>query len=140
MRLNRDLLIQRTREVRNSLEVLGRYRELPRERFLGSLETVDATKYRLLVAIEATISICTHLSARLAQKTPDSYAECFDILASENIIPVELAERLGRMARFRNLLVHLYWEVDDSRVWDILQSSLEDLETYLEEVGKIFKE
>ena len=101
---------------------------------------MDAAKYRLLVAIEAAISICTHLAARLAQSTPDSYAQCFEILASANILSPELAERLGQMARFRNLLVHLYREVDDSRVWEILQHDVGDLETYLSEVSRALKE
>jgi uncharacterized protein YutE (UPF0331/DUF86 family) len=34
------------------------------------------------------------------------------------------------MARFRNLVVHLYWQVDDAKVYDITQSDLSDLEEF----------
>jgi uncharacterized protein YutE (UPF0331/DUF86 family) len=34
------------------------------------------------------------------------------------------------MARFRNLLVHLYAEVDDRRVHDFLGGDLKDLEAF----------
>ena len=39
------------------------------------------------------------------------------------------------MARFRNLLVHVYAQVDDSQVWEVLQSDLGDLENYLSAIG-----
>jgi len=34
------------------------------------------------------------------------------------------------MARFRNRLVHLYWEVEDRLVYQYLQESLGDLEQF----------
>lgn len=136
MRINADLLRQRAKEIRDALEVLARYGTLPSDEFLARAETVDTAKYRLVVAIEAAISICNHLAARLAQRTPESYADCFSVLTTTGVISQELAARLGQMARFRNLLVHLYWEVSDVRVWEVLRHNLGDLEAYLSAVGR----
>ena len=47
---------------------------------------------------------------------------------------------LARIARFRNLLVRVYGEVDDNRVWEILQSDLQDLDTYLSAIGEAVKD
>lgn len=140
MRVNLDLLRQRAQEIRAALTILSGYSTLPREEFLASQQVIDAAKYRLVVAIEASASICTHLAARLAQTTPDSYAQCFDVLASAGLISGPLAERLGRMARFRNLLVHGYGAVDDTRVWEILHNDVRDLDTYLSEIGQALKQ
>jgi uncharacterized protein YutE (UPF0331/DUF86 family) len=140
MKVNPDLLRQRAQEIRYSLTLLGRHGGLSREEFLDNQETIDAAKYRLVVAIEAAISICTHLTARLAQKNPDSYAQCFEILASASIISPGLAERLGRMARVQYMLLYVYWEVDNSRIWDILQDDMGDMEEYLSEIGKAIEE
>lgn len=52
MRLNTDLLRQRAKEIRDPLDVLARYGALSLEEFLARPETVDAAKYRLVVAIE----------------------------------------------------------------------------------------
>jgi uncharacterized protein YutE (UPF0331/DUF86 family) len=41
------------------------------------------------------------------------------------------------MARFRNRLVHLYWKIDDERLWQILTESLGDLEDYLDAIGAL---
>lgn len=136
MRVNADLLRQRAKEIRDALEILGRYGSLPLEQFLAGAETVDAAKYRLLVAIEAAVSICNHLASRLANRTPESYADCFAVLGTTGIISKDLADRLGQMARFRNLLVHLYWQVSDAKVWEVLRQNLGDLEAYLSAVGE----
>ena len=140
MQVNPDLLRQRAKEIRNALSILKGYADLSSEAFLAATESVDAAKYRLIVAIEAAISMGTHLASRLAQRTPESYSECFAVLAEAGLLPQDLAQWLGRMARFRNLLVHLYWQVDDGRVWQTLQNDLKDLEDYLVAVGQALEE
>jgi uncharacterized protein YutE (UPF0331/DUF86 family) len=140
MRINVDLLRERAKEIRDALDVLERYRQLSLEEFLARMEAVDAAKYRLLVAIEAAVSICNHLATRLARRTPESYADCFSALAESGIISKDLAERLGQMARFRNRLVRLYAQVDDTKVWEVLRNDLVDLETYLTTAGGFIRE
>jgi Protein of unknown function DUF86. len=41
------------------------------------------------------------------------------------------------MAKFRNMLVHIYWEIDDAKVLEIIRDDLKDLEEFMGEVGKI---
>ena len=134
-RINLDLLKLRAQEIRRAANVLAEYSSLSQEEFVSDQMVVDAAKYRLLVAIEAAASMCTHLAARQLGEAPSSYAQCFQVLASSGIISPALAERLSAMARFRNLLVHVYDEVDDSQVWEVLQSDLGDLEHYLSSIG-----
>lgn len=134
--LNLELLRQRAHEVREGLRLLSAFAELPVETFLERSEARDAAKYRLIVVIEAAISICNHLASRLAAGLPDNYAACFATLAAEGIIGEPLATRLGQMARFRNLLVHLYGQVDDRRVWRFLSDGRADLEAYLDAVHR----
>ena len=113
-RVNLDLIRQRAQEIRQATSQLQRYGNLPQDEFVADETVVDAAKYRLIVAIEAAISICTHLSARIAGGSPENYAQPFQVLASTGVISEELANRLGQMARFRNLLVHGYAEIDDA--------------------------
>lgn len=46
------------------------------------------------------------------------------------VIDAALTGRLRQMARFRNLLVHMYWKVDYGKVHAILQYSLDDLRAF----------
>ncbi len=135
--LNRDLLLERIQEIRDALARLRVDARRPPEAFVADAQAVDATKYRLLVAIEAAVSMCTHVTSRLAARTPESYADCFDVLRDSAILAPELAERLGRMARFRNRLVHLYWCIDSERLWTILQENLGDLDAYIDAIGAL---
>jgi uncharacterized protein YutE (UPF0331/DUF86 family) len=51
------------------------------------------------------------------------------------VITADLTPRLKRMARFRNLLVHLYWKVDDRRVYEVIHQDLGDLDTFRQQVS-----
>ncbi|OFV90290.1 MAG: hypothetical protein A3G76_04750 [Acidobacteria bacterium RIFCSPLOWO2_12_FULL_65_11] len=67
---------------------------------------------------------------RHLQKAPEDYAACFGVLREAGLVPAELAERLQQMARFRNLLVHIYWKLDYGQVYEILQRNLGDLRQF----------
>ena len=58
------------------------------------------------------------------------------ILEELDVISSDLAKRLKRMARFRNLIVHLYWQVDDAKVYEIIKKDLGDLEEYQRQIAK----
>lgn len=36
----------------------------------------------------------------------------------------ELLEKLVKMAKFRNRLVHIYWEIDDEVIYEVLQDDI----------------
>lgn len=137
MTLNPDLIRTRCSEIEESLDRLERIKVRAREEFLADRDMQDIACYRLLVAIEAAIALCYHISARRSHKVPEEYAQCFRLLHGVKVIPAALAERLQRMARFRNLLVHMYWKLDYNRVYDALQESLEDLRAFCAAVVRL---
>jgi len=49
----------------------------------------------------------------------------------------EFIEKLKSMAKFRNLLVHLYWKVDSKKVFQILKENIQGIKNYIKEIGKI---
>ena len=49
---------------------------------------------------------------------------------SESVCPTDLEESLRAMARFRNRLVHIYWQVDDGLVVEYLHGHLNDFDRY----------
>jgi uncharacterized protein YutE (UPF0331/DUF86 family) len=130
MTLNPDLVRSRCSEIEESIGRLERLRHLSRERFLSDQDVMDIACYRLLVAIEAALALCYHVSAKQLRTVPEEYAECFGTLGEAGILPMELAGRLQRLARFRNLLVHMYWKIDYGQVFDILHTNLEDLRAF----------
>lgn len=130
MTLNPDLVRTRCQEIEDAVARLERLRNLTRDDFVNSEDARDIACYRLLVAAEAALALCYHVSARRLSKVPEDYAGCFTLLRDAGLIDPELADRLGRMARFRNLLVHMYWKIDYDRVYDVIAHDLDDLRAF----------
>ena len=64
MSLNPDLIRARCVEIDTSLSRLEEIARLPRETFLSNQDTLDVACYRLLIAIEAALALCFHVSQR----------------------------------------------------------------------------
>jgi uncharacterized protein YutE (UPF0331/DUF86 family) len=130
MTLEADVVRGRCGEIEQALDRLMRIRAAGRAAFLADADAKDIACYRLLLAIEAALALCYHVSARRLKRVPDDYAGCFAGLSQGGILPADLSTRLQQMARFRNLLMHVYWEIDYARVFDVLETDLDDLRAF----------
>jgi uncharacterized protein YutE (UPF0331/DUF86 family) len=137
--VNRDRLRELAGHVRDSVRQLRELGESPREVFLADARSVNSAKYLLILATEAALDICNHLAARRGGRSPEDYADCMAIMGEIGVIDADLRARRMRMARFRNLLVHLYARVDDGEVYRVIREGLGDLERYLASVGRYLK-
>ena len=137
MSLNVALLRMKIEKINESLERLKRIRNVSLPDFLNNQDLKDIACFRLLIVIEDALAVCFHISAKNLKRIPTEYGECFRILAHEGIVPKDLAERLSLMARFRNVLVHQYWDVDFKRVYAIIKEDLGHIEAFLESIEKL---
>jgi len=133
---NVDRIRQIMGEINAALRKLEGYAGIAEEEFLSNPEKLDGAKYNLIVAIEGTMDICSSIVARAGGRAPRDHADCFQVLGELAFLEEGLVERLKRMAKFRNLLVHLYWKVDDKKVYSILKEDLRDIRHYLEAVNQ----
>lgn len=114
-------------------EYTGVLRELAgtsRETFLGDRDKVGNAKYHFVIAIECCIDIANHVIASENYRFPKDNADSFTVLSEQGVLERTFSDTLRAMARFRNRLVHLYWEVEDRLVYQYLQESLGDLEQF----------
>lgn len=74
MSLNPDLIRARCAEIDISLNRLEEFSRLPRESFLSNQDALDVACYRLLIAIEAALALCFHVSAKRLHQVPEEYA------------------------------------------------------------------
>ena len=105
------------------------------DEFKESPHMQSSAKYNFIVAIEAAIDVASHLISKKGFRAPEDYADTFKVLEEADIIDKSFAIELAKMARFRNRLVHLYWDVDINEVWKIIQTKLDDFEKYVSKVG-----
>lgn len=134
-RYNPDVVARCIGEIRKGLSRLKAFGELPQEDFLKDPDKVDSAKYNLIVVIESAIDLCNHLISCNGFRIPRDYADTFEVLREQGIFDEGLALRLKAMARFRNRLVHLYWEVDNETLYRILRENLGDLVLFLKSIA-----
>ena len=137
--VNLDRLRELAGDLRDAVRQLRELGEPSREAFVADPRTTNAAKYLFIVAAEAALDICNHLAARRSARSPQDYADCMAIMAEIGVVDHDLRIRMMRMARFRNLLVHLYARVDDGEVHRVIREDLGDLERYLASVGRYLK-
>jgi uncharacterized protein YutE (UPF0331/DUF86 family) len=58
------------------------------------------------------------------------------VLTEHGVVPPSRREPLRAMARFRNRLVHLYWDVDDAKVYEYLQEDLDELAMFGDSIAR----
>jgi uncharacterized protein YutE (UPF0331/DUF86 family) len=109
------------------IAALQRLSRTPAADLLADEDLLAAVKYRFVVAIEVCIDLGSHVVASDGLRAPNDYADTFTSLAEGGLLSEETAALLRDTARFRNLLVHGYAKIDDSRVVEILKSRTDDL-------------
>lgn len=123
-------------EIKESLVDIRRFTGVPQEEFWADKRNILAVEHLLLRAIEATANICSHIAARKLKKGVESPAECFELLEKEKLISKNLSTALRQMARFRNILVHRYWEVNEKRVYQYAKKNLVDFKKFIKVVSR----
>jgi uncharacterized protein YutE (UPF0331/DUF86 family) len=84
-------------------------------------------EHTLQLAMLAALDVASHAVSDEALGEPQTNRQLFDLLARAGWLDQQLAERMSRMAGFRNVLVHGYDEVDLAVVEDIVRHRLDDL-------------
>jgi uncharacterized protein YutE (UPF0331/DUF86 family) len=114
---------------------LGRLRAMERREVRTDVDRLNSVKYLFILAAEVCIDVGNHVIASESLRAPESFSDIFAVLSEAEWIDDGLANRLAEMARFRNLLVHGYAQVDDDRVVEILHTNLGDLEDFAAAIG-----
>lgn len=140
MEFDQKAIRERADIIRQNLIRLEEIRQTTWEDFQADYLKVEASKHLLQTAIEAMIDICAHFVARLRLNIPKDSAGLVRALEKAGLLPKEHADKYVHMVRFRNLLVHLYAEVDDRQVYDILQNNLDDFRTFIADAWRIARE
>ncbi len=125
-----DVLRERLRALEAYVAALAAPRAMPRERFIADADAHDLAERRLHLAIECAIDTANHVIATEGLQVARTYRDSFAVLAEHGVIDAELAHRMGGWAGLRNVLVHLYLDVDHGLVHDAMTDELGDLSDY----------
>jgi uncharacterized protein YutE (UPF0331/DUF86 family) len=124
-----DRVEARLQRLEQLIERLEEVRQAGEAAYLDDAQVRAATERWLQLAIQICIDLGTQLVSEQSARPPSDYAEVFEILGEKGVLSKELALRMGNAARQRNLIVHLYMEIDDRAVFASL-SYLDDLREF----------
>ncbi|MEA2084483.1 MAG: DUF86 domain-containing protein [Thermodesulfobacteriota bacterium] len=132
--LNRDKVLRLLGILDEALAELVNIRRIEKADVLSSRDrfALEDLFYRLGMA---AIDICFHVAAKSGGKVPGTYKDCFAELVSLGFLDPALADKLKELAGLRNVIAHMYWDVDYSQLYDFLS----DLECVQDFRGMVLK-
>ncbi len=136
---DQEKMVKLVSELRKSVARLKSIGQLTFDEFFKDPDKIGSSKYHFIVAIESCIDMCNHVIARNGYRVPDDYGDTFIVMSEAGAFDSDFAETLRNMAKFRNRLVHLYWELDDRQLYDILQNRLVDFKKFLDSLARFLE-
>ena len=134
-RYDQEKMVKLVSELRKSIARLRELGKLPQDEFLKDPDKIGSSKYHFIVAIESTIDMSNHIISRNGYRVPEDYGDTFTVMGEVGAIEEAFSEELVKMAKFSNRLLHLYWEVDDRQLHEILQTRLDDFKIFLDSIS-----
>jgi uncharacterized protein YutE (UPF0331/DUF86 family) len=131
-----DRVESRIQRLEEMIERLDEVRSEGEEAYLADAQQRAATERWLQLAIQICIDLGTQVVTEQSARPPADYADVFKILGEKSVIPPDLALRLGNAAKQRNLIVHIYMEIDDRAVFASL-GYLDDLRRFATAVERL---
>jgi uncharacterized protein YutE (UPF0331/DUF86 family) len=138
--VDRDRVSELLRLISDDLQIVREKSRVSKGDYLDSRDLQAIVERRLQTATESAINIGNHMTARLGFRPPQDYADVFRILGENQVLPRDLADTMMDLAKFRNLLVHVYWAIDHQRVFESLPGRLATLEEFAQHIGRWLKQ
>jgi uncharacterized protein YutE (UPF0331/DUF86 family) len=138
MDIDKEKIKKRFSEINNAVKEIKSISALPDKDFWAEKKNIAALKYYLLQAIESVGNISAHIVAKVYNLGVSSFGECFDVLEKEGILNDIFILNLRQMVKFRNRLVHEYWDVDDKKVLDFARKDISDFKDFIKLIDKQF--
>jgi len=131
-----DRMLKLVSQMREALGHLKRLKECKKAHFTNDPDKIGSAKYNFIIAIEAAIDMCNHIISRNGYRAPEDYADAFVVFGEKGAFEKSFVNDLKEMAKFRNRLVHIYWEIDENQIYDILLTRLGDFKKFLDQLAK----
>jgi len=125
-----EKVVHKFQQLDEYLKILEKISKTPKETFLIDKILIGSAKYYLQVSIECCLNVANHIIASEKLRAPRDYSDSFLVIQEEGLISSELGDKLRQMAKFRNRLVHLYGEIDNTNVYEYIKGDLKDIEEF----------
>lgn len=132
--IDKTLILRKLAELDTYLTQIKEYQGISAEQYRQNWKDQRVIDRTFQLMIELCVDVANHIISEKALPVPTSYANTFEILEGAGLLSANLAKTMVQMARFRNILVHQYTQVDAAIVVDILRNHLNDFILFRNEI------
>jgi len=134
MVLKQNVIISRLKELDSVLQELAQYQAFSEEDLQDKLSNRWIIERGLIAAASLILDIANHILSGHFGQYPETYEESLADLKTKEVISANLYQHLKGLGGFRNILVHLYQDIDPQQVWDSYKKSLSVFPKFSQEV------
>lgn len=129
--LDNNRLQEKIDELEKYLRELDEYLPEQEEDYLSNGMRKRACERAFQLACENLLDICNLIISEKGFGMPSDSKDSIRKLAENRVLPASLSTRLEELVGFRNLLVHQYGRVDDSRAFSHLHLESKDFYEFI---------
>lgn len=134
--MNKDIVLNKSAIIERCIARVHEEYE-GREENLENYTKQDSIILNIQRAIEASIDLAMHIVSENAMGIPQNTRDAFELLYKNDLIDLELKNRLKAMIGFRNIAVHEYQSLDLEIVKNIINKNLADIIEFKEKIIKL---
>jgi len=117
-------------ELKILAEIQRRYQANQRDAILE-----HALSHAMQNCIAAVIDIAQHIVSERMQSQPESYSDAIVALGGLGVLEPSFADDFSRVAKLRNVLVHLYDNVDHTFLFSLVPNLIRDSKKFIKQVS-----
>lgn len=137
--MDKEIILNKLGELDGYLAELNHILPKSFNEYERSVEKRRACERLLQISIETVIDINNKLVSELKLGIPSTEEDVLTKLRNTKIFSSELLEKLKKMKGLRNILVHRYGEIDDKKIFNLLNKSLKDFSLFRKAVLDFLK-
>jgi len=135
--VDKTLILRKLAELEEYLGQIKEFSAISAEEYSSDWKTRRIVERTLQIMIELCIDIAGHIISDRKLRVPVSYADTFKSLGEAGMITPEVMGIMEKMAKFHNIVVHQYENVDTAIVIIILHKHLDDFLHFRNAVLKV---
>lgn len=137
--VDETLVLRKLSEFEEYYEQIREYNNLSIEQYSTDWKIQRIIERTLQMMIETCVDIAGHIISDRGYRIPKSYSDTFKVLLEENVLDETLFNKMDKIAKFRNIIVHHYDKIDAEIIMGILKKDLTDLLEYKNAIIKTIK-
>jgi len=132
----RNEILNKLERLQEYVKILNSYKKYRVQDIKNDFTLRGAVERYLEVSLECVLDIGEMIISFRGLRKPETYKEIIEILGEAGILPEGFAARFAEAAKFRNILVHMYAEIDVEMVYEILQNNLGDFDEFARYIAR----